>query len=257
MVVKFTGLPSGSAAPHILTDSSGVIHGATYQPGHIVSGSWVSIKGSGFTDKTIDWSAFDFSSGTLPTILNGVQVLFNGKPAAVYYLIAGDPQQINVQAPDGLSGDVTVQVVRNGVVSNTVTSSAVLVAPGLFPYTVDNGKTFYPAAIFGGIADVIVVGDPAVVPGTRKARAGDKISLFATGLAISPAGVVKVSAGTHPVTVNFGSVSVPADFSGLVTPGVFQVNFTVPDLGASADYQITITIDGLTSQTGVLFPFAE
>jgi uncharacterized protein (TIGR03437 family) len=161
-----------------------------------------------------------FSSGVLPTTLNGVQVLFNGTPGSVYYLLAGNPQQINVQAPSGLAGNVSVQVVRNGVPSNTVTASAVQVAPGSFPYTVDGGKTFYPAALINGTSTV--VGDPAVVPGTQQGKSGDAISLYATGLAPSPAGMVHVSGVTDPVTV------------------------TVP---------ITITIDGQTSQAGVLFPY--
>ena len=154
MVVEFGKVLS---VPSILADGTGVIHGATYQPGHVVSGSWVSIKGSGFTDSTVDWSSFNFSSGVLPTVLNEVQVLFNGVPGSVSYVGTGNPQQINVQAPDGLSGTISVQVVRNNFPSNTVTTSAVQVAPGIFPYTVDNGQTFYPAAIFAGISNVVVL----------------------------------------------------------------------------------------------------
>ena len=240
--------------PTILNDSAGVINGGTNQPGHIVSGSWVAIKGSGFTDPgvTVDWSKADFSKG-LPTSLNGVRVLFNGMPGAVWYLIDGATQQINAQAPDNLSGNVTVQVLRNNSASNVATTTAAAVSPGIFSYSLD-GINYFPAAVF---SDGTYLGDPAQFTGARKAKAGDKVVLFANSLALSPAGVVSVSATTHPVTVTIGSLSFPADFSGLVAPGEFQINITVPSLPTSGDLPITIQVDGQPSQTGLLFPYSN
>ncbi len=244
----------GSSAPSIITDT-GVINGGNYEPGKVVSGSWVAIKGSGFTDPgvTVDWSKSDFSNG-LPAILNGVQVLFNGQPGAVWYLIDGPVQQINAQAPANLSGPITVQVVRNKVASNIVTTTAVQSSPGIFSYTLDGGTTFYPAAVF---IDRTPLGDPALYPGSRKAKAGDVVVIFANSLAPSPAGVVSVSGSTKPVTVTIGSTSFQADFSGLVAPGEFQINFTVPQLPSGGNLPFTITIDGQPSQTGVVFPYSN
>lgn len=244
-----------SIGPSIIADATGVINGGSYEPGHIVSGSWVSIKGSGFTEPgvTMDWGNSDFSKG-LPTSLNGVQVLFNGQPGAIWYLIDGVPQQINVQAPANLSGNVAVQVVRNNVASNVVTAPAVPVAPGIFPYSLDGGVTFFPSAVF---LDSTRLGDPTIFPGARQARSGDTVILFANSLAPSPAGVVSVSGATHLVTIAIGQTTFAADFSGLVAPGEFQINFTVPALGASGNLPITIQIDGQSSQTGVFFPYAN
>ncbi len=252
VLVKITDLPAVPAGPAILTDGNGVINGATFAPGDIVSGSWVSIKGSGFTDKTVDWSSFDFSSGQLPKILEGVQVLFNGQPGAMWYLIAGNPQQINVQAPANLDGPVDVKVVKDGVESNTVRSMAVQSAPGIFAYSPDNTTTLFPAAVF---PDGIVVGDPAKTAGTRKVRAGDHVSLYVNSLAPSPAGVVSVSGATDPVTVKVGTMSVQADFSGLYGPGTFQVNFTVPALGVAGNYPIFVGIGAAMSQNGIVLPY--
>jgi uncharacterized protein (TIGR03437 family) len=243
-----------STVPSILTDGTGVINGGSYAPGNVVSGSWVNVKGAGFTDVTMDWSSFDFSSGLLPTTLNGVQVFFNGQPGAVWYLIASTPQQINVQAPANLSGVVSVQVIRNGVPSNTVTTTAVQVAPAIFAFTLDNGKTFYPSAVF---VDGTRLGDPAILSGARKAKAGDKVLLFANSLAPSPAGVVTVSGTTHTVEVTIGPATFPADYSGLVAPGEFMINITVPQLPGNGDYPITLQIDGQSSQTGVVFPYSN
>jgi uncharacterized protein (TIGR03437 family) len=244
-----------AAPPHILTDGSGVINGGSYLPGNVVSGSWVSVKGEGFTDQTVDWSSFDFSKDSLPTTLNGVQVLFNGQPGAVWYLIAGTPQQINVQAPANVSGNVSVQVIRNGIPSNIVTTTEVQVAPAIFAYTLDNGKNFYPSAVF---LDGTRLGDPAIFPGARKATAGDHVSLYANSLAPSPAGVVTVSGATHPVTVTIGPATFPADFAGVVAPGEFLINITVPGgLSGDGNYPITLQIDGQSSQTGILFPYTN
>jgi uncharacterized protein (TIGR03437 family) len=243
-----------SAIPTIITDGTGVINGGSYRPGDVVSGSWVAVKGDGFTDQTMDWSNLDFSKGSLPAALNGVQVLFNGQPGAIWYLIAGTPQQINVQAPANLSGNVSVQVIRNGVPSNIVTTSAVNVAPAVFPYSLDSGKTFYPSAVF---LDGTRLGDPAMFPGARRATAGDHVSLYANSLAPSPAGVVSVYAVTNPVTVTIGPATFPADFAGAVAPGEFLINITVPKLPENANYPITLQIDGQTSPAGILFPYTN
>ncbi|MBZ5605690.1 MAG: IPT/TIG domain-containing protein, partial [Acidobacteriia bacterium] len=244
-----------SNVPSIISDGTGVINGGSYAPGQIVSGSWVAVKGAGFTDAgvTADWSNSDFSNG-LPKTLRDVQVLFNGQPGAVWYLIDGTPQQINVQAPASLNGNVSVQVTRGGTPSNTVTTTAVQVAPGIFSYTLDGGKTFYPSAVF---LDGTRLGDPALFPGARKAKAGDVVLLFANSLAPSAAGVVSVSGTTHQVLVTIGSTTFPADFSGLVAPGEFQINMTVPALPPGSDYTITIQIDGVSSQAGVHFPYSN
>ncbi len=242
-------------APSIISDGTGVINGGSYAPGQIVSGSWVAVKGAGFTDSgvTVDWSNSDFSHG-LPMSLNGVQVLFNGEPGAVWYLIDGSPQQINVQAPANLNSSVSVQVVRNQVGSNTVTTTAMQVAPAIFCFTLDAGKTFYPSAVF---LDGTRLGDPAIFPGARKAKAGDIVLLFANSLEPSPAGVVSVSGTTHTVTVTIGSASFSADYSGLVAPGEFQINLTVPPFASSGNFPITIQVDGVTSQMVVQFPYSN
>src|SRR5579863_7167658 len=62
----------------------------------IESGSWVSIYGSGLSATTRSWQASDFSGNNLPTTLDNVSVLINGKKAAISYI---SPGMLNVQAP--------------------------------------------------------------------------------------------------------------------------------------------------------------
>jgi uncharacterized protein (TIGR03437 family) len=140
-------------------------------------------------------------------------VVVDGTAAAVYYI---SPTQISFQMPAGISGTATVEVIRDGVASNTINGAAVSTAPGIFPAIV-NG-TNYPAVVF---PNGMFVSDPSVSSSFRKAKPGDTIRLFATGLAPSPAGT---TVGVTPVT----GVTIKADFAGLVAVGEFQINLTVP-----------------------------
>jgi uncharacterized protein (TIGR03437 family) len=72
------------------------------------------------------------------------------------------------------------------------------------------------------------------------------IQLFATGLAVSPAGVFPVAGALSGVTVTIGTVVVTADYAGLVQPGEFQINFTVPNL-PSGSYSVSIQVNGVSS----------
>jgi uncharacterized protein (TIGR03437 family) len=234
----------GSTTPVI--NAGGVVSGATFQPG-IVAGSWVSILGRNLSGVTRIWQGSDFSGNSLPTSLDGVQVNINGQPAAVYFI---SPTQLNVQAPTPLIGNVSVQVVLKGASSNTITANAVANAPGLFTYT-GNSK-IYPAAVY---PDGVIVGDPAITPGTRKAKAGDRILLYATGLGSSPSGTIiqtPIPSGS-PVTVNVGSAAATVEFAGLVAVGEFQINIVVPDL-PDGEWPVVLQVGAASSQAAVVMP---
>lgn len=245
--------PAGAATAPSITDG-GVVSDATGLPG-IVSGSWVTVYGANFADVPKDWSASDFSNG-LPTSLEGIQVMMNNLPAAVYFVNA---TQVNAQAPAGLSGNVLVQVIKNGAVSNTVTAQAVAHAPGLFAYSLDY-KTFYPSAVYAPSG--VIVGDPAVAGNSvAKAHPGDYILLFATGLGPSAAGQVVQGAipFPDPVTVKIGNVQATVLGSAyLIYAGEYQINIQVPGgLTPGTDYPIVLSTDGASTQSGVVLPIAN
>ena len=171
--------------------------------------------------------------------MDGVQVFVNSIAAAVYFI---DPSQISFQVPNGITGTASVQVTDNGRVSNTLTAQAMSSAPGIFPVIV-NGVN-YPAGVF---LDGKYVGDPAANAAFRKAKPGDVIQLFATGLVATPAGVDPSPQSVTGLMVTIGSVSFPADFAGLVAVGEFQINFTVPQQIADGTYPISIQINGVSS----------
>jgi uncharacterized protein (TIGR03437 family) len=231
---------------------SSVVNGATFQPG-IVAGSWTTILGANFSDATRIWGDSDFNNGNiLPTNLSGVSVKINGLDAPVYFI---SPGQINVQAPANISGNVNVVVTHNGVSSNTGTANAVSVSPGLFTYSL-GGKT-YPSALYNGT--FTIVGDPALYGAAAKAKAGDIIQLYATGLGTSPAGNIISSPivfnGT--VTATIGTANAPVLGAALVAVGEFQVNIQIPSGLADGDYQLLIKVNGTSSQTGVVIPIGH
>jgi uncharacterized protein (TIGR03437 family) len=232
----------GPPVPSLLPGS--LANGATYLEGGLVPGSWAQVKGAGLSSVSRIWDAADFNGlgNQLPTKLSGTEVKVNGLSAAVYFI---DPGQVNFQVPSGVSGTASVQVIKDGVASNTITAASASSAPGVFPVNV-NG-TNYPAGVF---PEGKLVGDPAVNPVFRKARAGDVIQLFATGLAATPGGILPNLQIVSNVKVTIADVTVPADFAGLVAVGEFQINFTVPQQFASraeANYPISISVNGVSS----------
>jgi uncharacterized protein (TIGR03437 family) len=228
--------------------TSAPANGATYLTGGLVSGSWAQVKGTNLSDVTRIWGDADFAGlgNKLPTVLSGVQVLVNGTAAAVYYV---SPTQVSFQVPAGISGTASMQVIRDGIASSTMTAQAVSSAPGIFPIIL--GGTNYAAGVF---LDGKIVGDPAASSGFRKAKPGDTIELFATGLAPSAAGTAVSLSPLNGVTVTIGSTTVTADFAGLVAAGEFQINFKVPQEFAGmpeANYPITITVNRVSSPSTI------
>ena len=223
-------------------------NGATYITGGLVPGSWAQVKGTGLAATSRTWAAADFAGlGTnLPTNLSGTSVTVNGKPAAVYYV---SPTQVDFQVPAGITGTASVQVSYNGAASNVITGAAANNSPGVIPIIV-NG-TNYAAGLF---LDGKIAGDPAIGPAFRKAKPGDVLQLFATGLTPSPAGVQVSFQALSGVTVTLGTITAPADAAGLVASGEFQINFTVPPQFASqpeGNYPLTITVNGVSSPSAI------
>jgi uncharacterized protein (TIGR03437 family) len=242
LVFKLTGPPT----PLLTTGSAA--NGATYVSGGLVPGSWAQVKGTNLGTTTRIWASADFTGlgNNLPTNLSGTQVMVNGIPAAVYYISSG---QVSFQVPSGVSGNVSVQVINNGVTSNTLTAATSTSSPGIFP-VIENGVN-YPAGVF---LDGKYVGDPSVNSAFRNAVPGDVIELYATGLVTTPAGVLPAPQTMSGVTVTIGSTVIPADFAGLVAVGEFQINFTVPQSFANQPvglYPISIQLASVSSPTTI------
>ncbi len=235
-----------AAAPRVLS-GNGVVNGASFAPG-MVAGSWVTIYGSGLAATTRAWRADDIVNDQLPTMLDGVQVKIGGKPAFVYFI---SPAQINVQAPEGTAGGaVPVEVTRESQSSAVVMAEFKTTAPALFSYAA--GSLLFPAAVH---LDGVVVGDPALAPGTRRASGGMRLLLYGTGFEPSVAGVVVRTAvpSSRPVRVLVGDKEAVVEYAGLVGPGLFQINVKLPDL-LPGTHALTLDVAGVRSPPGPVLP---
>jgi len=229
--------------------SGTLANGATYLAGGLVPGSWAQVKGTNLSTTARIWAASDFTGlgNNLPTNLSGVQVMVNNQAAAVYYI---SPTQISFQVPAGITGTASVQVIANGQTSNSVTAAAATSSPGIFPIIL--GGTNYAAVVFN--SDGKIAADPSNGPAFRNAVPGDAVQLYATGLAVSPAGTLVSTTFLTGVTVTIGTITIPASAAALVAVGEFQINFTVPQSFASLPaglYPISISINGVPSPASI------
>ena len=233
-----------------ITGISNSASGATV----IESGSWVSIYGVGLSATTRSWQASDISGNILPTTLDNVSVLINGKKAAISYV---SPGQLNVQAPaDTASGPVEVQV-TNFPATATGTVTLQNYSPAFFTF-----QAKYAGALHN--ADGVLVA-PAGYFGSgvvsRPAQPGETLQLYATGFGPTtpavPAGQLVASpaplSDLTQLHVTIGGVAATVQYAGIVAPGEYQIDLIVPQL-ATGDQPILATIGGVSSQTGVSIP---
>ena len=218
----------------------------------VVPGSWISIYGTNLATATRIWYASEFDGTTLPTYVDGVSVLINGIPAAVYYV---SPTQIDVQATlvDPVPTAATVVLSHDGQTTATVKVPSKSSNPALFTYSA-GGLTFAAAVAVstGGI-----VGDPAVEPGTAKVNVGDYVELYCNSLLLAKSGSINPvnQLQTFP-TVMIGGVSATVQYAGIIGPGLFQINVVVPTVPAG-NQQVLVTYEGNTSPSGVVIPVAN
>jgi uncharacterized protein (TIGR03437 family) len=222
-----TARPAVSAPPSFT--AAGVVDAASYRPALAPCGIF-SIFGTGLA---IGVEAA--STLPLPQTLASAQVLFDGKPTALFYASAG---QINAQVPCELVGATAAQVQVSvvGSVSARVTVALAPAAPGVFTVSQDGKGTA-----------VVLHGLPPYAPVTTAdpARPGEVVTLFATGLGAVqpfvptgwPAPPQPLAMTANPISVTLGSVPARVLFSGLAPgfAGLYQVNFEVPAGTARGD----------------------
>jgi uncharacterized protein (TIGR03437 family) len=249
-----TGSPASIAITLVVqgTQPAGTItavaNAGSFQSG-VASATWIAIVGSNLSTTTYTWQASDFVNGMLPTSLQGVSVTIDGLPALVEYI---SPTQINVLAPDDAStGPVQVQVTTAQQASNSLTVQKAAFFPAFF--TIGGGK--YVAALH---LDYSLVGSAGLLPGVTSspAQPGEIIAIYATGFGpTNPASPTAQLVATpaplaNPVQVTIGGLAAPVSFAGLVSPGTYQLNVTVPNL-PSGDAPVVATIGSFTTPTGV------
>ncbi|MBI2689814.1 MAG: putative Ig domain-containing protein [Acidobacteria bacterium] len=239
----------GPARPAISTN--GIVNGASFGGGTgIAPGEIITIFGVRMGPATIAPFILD-STGRVPVVLAGTRVLFNGQPAPLLYVSAG---QIGTIVPYTIGGRTSVDVVVDaaGVRSEPVTMSLAASAPGLF--TVEASGRGQAAALNQ---------DGSLNGPSRPIRAGDVVVLFGTGDGQTiPAGLDGTITGPDPgrtvlavkVTIGGkeGTVLYSGGAPGLVA-GVTQINVRVPvDVAAGDAVPVALQIGTETSSGATL-----
>jgi uncharacterized protein (TIGR03437 family) len=242
-IVSMIGLPSMPA----IQSESGIVNGANFTEG-LASGAWMTLYGVNLATSVRTWNSSDFNGDDLPTSIDGVQVLVNGKSAYINYV---SPTQLNFLAPqDPATGPVAVQVSNKLGVSSPVSTVKQAAAPAFFAYSVDSGR--YAIAqdglTYALLAPSGLLGSE--VP-THPAAVGEVVTLYATGLGDTDPpyadGTIIQNALPLPTppTVLIGGVPATVQFAGIVEAGLYQINLEIPNV-ASGDASIAMTVNGVT-----------
>jgi uncharacterized protein (TIGR03437 family) len=211
--------------------------------------TWVEIKGVSLgLPENRTWQNTDFVNGQMPVSLDGVSVSMNDESAYVYYV---GPNQIDVLTPPDLApGPVQVVVTVATVSSPRFASQAQPLSPSLFVF---NSGPYVAAAHAGGS----LLGPDGLYPGSTPAKPGETILLFANGFGPVSLPVIKGSVSQSGIlspqpSITIGGVSAAVSFAGLVSPGEFQFNVTVPSSVGNGDQSIVAAYGGQTTQPGTL-----
>ena len=241
-----------------VVSSGGVINAANgISP--VAPGSLVSIYGS-------ELSAGLAQADTIPlgTSMSNVSVTFNGVPAPLLFVSAG---QINAQLPwnvlsSGTVGTATVVVTRNNQPSAPQSLQVGPFSPGIFALgniavaINPDGSIAAPAGAIPGIA-------------TKPAKIGDPggLVILCTGLgAVNPSGVNGAdsldalrTATTWP-TVMIGGKAAQVVFAGMSPQfvGVNQINVAVPDGTPTGDaVSLQLSQGGVTTTASVTIAVSQ
>lgn len=246
--------PSGSGSTLLPAISQGgVTEAMNFQPGASVS-TWISIFGRNLSATTRDWTGSpELAQNKLPFSLDGVSVTINGKPAAVFFV---SPDQVNILSPVDIGTgpmNVVVKHANSQDASAAITGTSTL--PAFYaPFADSDGKLFVTAVAASGD----LVGKVGLDPRVKRAlRPGEVVLLFGTGFgATNPvAPTDSVFSGAYPLRmlpiIRFGNVSAPVAFGGVVSPGLYQFNLTVPEV-PDGDVPITAQIGAMQSSSKLM-----
>lgn len=250
----------GPSTGRPVVPENAIVDAASLAPsGNLSPGAVVSIYGSNLAN------ALRTGSGpTLPTVLDGVSVTFNGIAAPLYFVAPG---QINAQIPYEVSGSNAEVRVRNEAgESEPRTLNLTLVSPAIYT-SAQNGSG---QAIVVNAYSASLAAPSGVTPDSRPARAGDALTIYANGLgAVSPSissGINSCGGPCNPDGSNLtlrrvntmpsiiiGGTRIPANnvlFAGLSPDfvGLYQINFIVPE-GLATGNAVPILLEQGTARS--------
>ena len=230
--------------------SSGIVDGASTQPGTVTPGKIVVLYGTRVGPDNLTPAQLA-SDGTVSNSLGGTQVLFDGTPAPLLYTSSG---QIGAVVPYGVNGKLGTQVqVRTAAgTSSAVALPVAQVAPSVF--SVD-----YTGSGQGAIRNQ----DGVTINSFKNPAAkGSIVSIFATGEGQTKPGGVDGKLATAanlpipaaPVTVLINGEQADVLYAGGApgnVAGLLQVNVRIPADTPFGDIPVEIHVGDAKSQPGI------
>jgi uncharacterized protein (TIGR03437 family) len=228
---------------------------AYYHRPQIAQNSWIEIKGNGLVPASTPaggtfWSdAPEFAQGKMPTQVGNISVSVNGKPAYIWWFCSAkttptcSSDQINVLTPldDAIDQQVLV-VVKNG----SKTSA---------PYPVQKRFVTPSALLFDAVghpvathADASLLGPATLFPGSSTpAKRGETVTLWTVGFGPPTTPLAEGSStqrGTLPSAPDCALEGTPVPVApALVSPGLYQINITVPENALAGDNHLLCTYE--------------
>lgn len=220
------------------------------QTNHLTSGEWMTIYGTGLSNTKREWGLSDFKGASLPTTLDGVKVVVNGRSAYIGYV---SPNQVNFLTPvDSGTGSVSVTITNpNGSTAQAIVTKQTF-SPAFFRFTTPTTNQYAIATFKDGsyAGPVNLLGANVNV---HPAKASDVLAFWMSGLGptspmYSDGKLVTSNAQlTSTLQIRIGGILATLDWAGIVGAGLYQVNAHVP-AGLSGDVPVQVSIGGITTQ---------
>jgi uncharacterized protein (TIGR03437 family) len=221
----------------------------------IAPNTWVEINGTNLSPAgdSRTWGSGDFANNQLPTQLDNVSVTVNGKSAFVYYI---SPTQVNILTPpDPMQGTIQVQITNGTTTSAAVPVQAQLLSPSFFVFS---GGYVCAVHLNGSL-----VGPTTLYPGaSTPAAPGETILVYGNGFGPAASALTTTSltqSGPLPSlpAIKIGGLGATVLYAGVVSPGLYQFNVTVPIGTPNGDNPIAASYKGLTIQGGSLITISQ
>ena len=236
---NLTVTPPGPSNISFVNGASFVQNGPA--PGSVTPGEILTITGTNLTPGIS--GVVTPPAGTMPTSLNGIQVLVGGNPTPILAVVnSNGVEQINVLVPFGIaSGASTVVTITNASGSATLLNVPIVqYAPAIFSTPV-NG-TNYAVAVDGTTGAYItptapaVPGHPVVVFAEGMGQTIPVVSTFVPGAGESVSAPVTVTLNGAPINTPVTAIYQPQVF------GVYLVTFQLPSSINAGSYPLTISV---------------
>ncbi len=223
-------------------------------PSAIAQNDFIEINGTNLAPASVGsggltWSnAPAFASGMMPTQLNGVTVTVDGKPAFVEYV---SPTQVNILPPlDSTIGPVQITLTNNGTSSAPFMVQERTASPSLLLFDSTHVVATHSNGSLLGRTSLSVPGYPFT-----PAKPGETVVIYAVGFGLPLTTLVNGSSSQSAALptmppVQIGGAPANVSFAGVVEPGLYQLNVTIPTSAAAGDNPISCTYNGISTETG-------